>query len=396
MRPSRPLLALAAVTAGGAALLGAGLRPPTAGAADVGASRSTAVVTQAAVQRTLSFQGTVEFRREAELASLGAAVVTEIAVRPGERVRAGALLVAFDQATLAAERAESAREGERLGRWLLDVYPAQRASLAGEAETLRLKLDEEERALVAKLRALHAAKGEGLAGEAEVRGAERELAAARAAATGARATRSAQLAALEHQRLEAALNRSGAGRARSAADARALAPLRAPFDGLVTAVSVAADARGTPVAPGTHLISLVDTGSFVVQVPVPAAEVYRLSMGHAVSCHLPRRGTTTACVLLGVAKAETGYVARFALAPGAYERGEAGDVRLVLQGPADALAVPIAALARRGGVVGVRVAGRNGSTRFVPVATRFFGEARVAVDGVLRPGNRVLLGGDAR
>ena len=164
--------------------------------------------------------------------------------------------------------------------------------------------------------------------------------------------------------------------------------MRAPFAGKVTAVSAVAQTRA---AAGAHLVSLVDTRFLVISVPVPVSEIYLLSGGAPVTCHLPRQGREVACQLIDIVRTENVYRARFKLAGGdEAERGEAGDVRLLLRGPADALTVPVTAIVRHAGAVGVRVETGSGA-RFVPVRIIFFGTSEVAVDGALTAGQRVLL-----
>lgn len=349
---------------------------------------ATASVQRRTISRTLTFQGNVDFGRQAELASPADARVALVPVRVGQEVPAGALLVAFDRRDTAAQRGEVQREDLRLGHWLQHVYPAQRQSLDAEARSLDLKLRQETGALAAKARATRQARAEGIATAAEAAFADRELALASARAGAERAAQRAQRAALDQQRVESQLGRSAAASKLTTLAGDAAPDVRAPFAGKVTAVSAVAQ---TGVAAGSHLVSLVDTGFLVISVPVPPSEIYRLSGGAPVTCHLPRQGRRVACQLIDIVKSENVYRARFRLAAAAEaERGQAGDVRLSLRGPTDALTVPVAAIVRRSGSVGVRVETGRGA-RFVPVRVLFFGTSEVAVDGALTPGQRVLL-----
>lgn len=147
----------------------------------------------------------------------------------------------------------------------------------------------------------------------------------------------------------------------------------------------------TRVAAGTHLLTLVDTQSFTLAVPVPPSEIARLSRSAPKTCFLPRRGRSVPCRLRGIAKGEQGYIARFTLPHIAdLERGEAGDVRLNESGPQGSMAVPHSALTRKSDIVGVRAL-RRGREFFVPVTVHFFGETDVAISGGLQPGERLLL-----
>ncbi|MET1110475.1 MAG: HlyD family efflux transporter periplasmic adaptor subunit [Allosphingosinicella sp.] len=349
---------------------------------------ATAGVQRRTISRTLTFQGNVDFGRQAELTSPADALVALVPARVGQEVAAGAILVGFDRRDTAAQRGEVQREDQRLGHWLQHVYPAQRRSLDAEARSIDLRLRQETGALAAKARATRQARAEGIATAAEAASADRELALASAKAGAERAAQRAQRAALDHQRVESQLGRSAAASKLTTLAGDAAPDVRAPFAGKVTAVSAVAQTRA---AAGSHLVSIVDPGFLVISVPVPASEIYRLSGGAPVTCYLPRQGRGVACQLIDIVRTENIYRARFRLAAaGEAERGEAGDVRLNLRGPANALTVPVAAIVRRGGAVGVRVETGKG-VRFVPVRILFFGTSEVAVDGALTPGQRVLI-----
>jgi multidrug resistance efflux pump len=377
------LLSLAAI-----ALLYAG-----GGGASAAASHEpeTAQVTGRTVTRTATFQGSVEYGAQIEITAPRDALLAGIPVRVGQNVDAGQLLARFEGAGLATEHHELAREASRHDHWLAQTYPTQRRSLASAARSLDLKLDREVVALAAKLRATREARAENVAGDAEVAAAERELQTARAQADTERMAQAAQMSALDQQRLEAQLGRSSArDKQQSILRGAADTSIRAPFAASVAAVSV--DAYGpTRVAAGAHLLTLVDTRSFTLAVPVPPSEIARLSRSAPKTCFLARRGRSVPCRLRGIVKSEQGYVARFALPHIAdLDRGEAGDVRLNESGPRGSLAVAQAALTRKGDTVGVRVL-REGQQSFVPVIVHFFGDSDVAVSGGLRPGERLLL-----
>jgi multidrug efflux pump subunit AcrA (membrane-fusion protein) len=351
----------------------------------------TAQAVRRTLTRTATFQGSVEFGAQIEIAAPRDGLLAEVPVRVGQQVASGQLLARFDKSDLALERDELARESRRHSNWLAQVYPAQRRSLDSAGRALDLRLRQEVGAIAAKLRATRQARSEGIATPADVAAAERELANATARSNGERSAHAAQVSALGQQRLEAELGRSSAGgKGRSLVGGAATGSLRAPFSATVAAVSVQPYGP-TRVSAGAHLVTLVDTASFTLAVPVPPSEIARLSQGAPVTCFLPRRGRSVPCRLLGIAKSEQGYVARFSLAgTGDLERGEAGDVRLNESGPRDSLTVPQAALSRSGDTVGVRVL-RGGRPVFVPVAVGFFGAGEVAVSGNVRPGERVLL-----
>lgn len=352
---------------------------------------ATAPVVRRTLARTATFQGSVEYGAQVEISAPRDGLLAEVPVRVGQRVASGQLLARFDGSDLALERDELARESSRHAHWLAQVYPAQRRSLDSAGQALDVRLRQEVGAIAAKLRATRQARSEGIANPADVAAAERELAAATARSNGERSAHAAQLSALAQQRLEAQLGRSSAGgKGRSLAGGATAGSIRAPFPATVAAVSVQPWGP-TRVSAGTHLVTLVDTASFTLAVPVPPSEIARLSQGAPVSCFLPRRGRSVPCRLLGIVKGEQGYVARFSLEGLAdLERGEAGDVRLNENGPRDSLTVPQAALSRRGDTVGVRVL-RGRQAVFVPVTVGFFGGAQVAVSGGLQPGERVLL-----
>jgi multidrug efflux pump subunit AcrA (membrane-fusion protein) len=360
-------------------------------AAEPQENEATARVERRTVTRTLTFQGTLEHGRQLELSAPADTLVTAIPVRVGDSVAPGQLLVRFAPADR-LEREENAREGQRQAHWLASVYPAQRRSLESAAQALDARLGQEVGALAAKARATRSARGEGIANDADVAAAERELGQARVRANAEKAAQVAQLRALDQQRLEAQLGRASASGKSNALAGSPLARggISAPFAGTVAAISVEAF-MPTRVAAGAHLVTLVDTASFTLAVPIPAAQLARVSRGGAAQCFLPRRGQSVACHLDGIAKTESGYVARYAIPGGGdLERGEAADVRLVETGPQGSLAVTSRALTRRGDAVGV-VVKRGNARHFLPVKALFFGDDFAAVSGALRPGETVLL-----
>jgi multidrug efflux pump subunit AcrA (membrane-fusion protein) len=354
-------------------------------------SVASARVERRTVTRTLTFQGTLEHGRQVELSAPADTLVTAVPVRIGDSVGPGQLLIRF-AASDRLERVENAREGQRQDFWLSRVYPAQRRSLESASLALDARLGQEVGALAVKAQAIRSAQGEGIANAADLAAAERELQQARVRANAEKAAQTAQLRALDQQRLEAQLGRASASGKSSALAGSPLARggITAPFAGTVAAISVGAYTP-TRVAAGAHLVTLVDTASFTLAVPIPAAQLARVSRGGTALCFLPRRGQSVACRLDGIAKVESGYLAHYAITgAGDLERGEAADVRLVESGPQGALAVPSRALTRRGDAVGVMVA-RGGSRKFLPVKTLFFGDGLAAVSGALRAGETVLL-----
>lgn len=232
-----------------------------AGSADGEAAAPLAVrvvkIGTADVIDTSDAGGTVEARTTATVAARVLAPVVAVRVAPGDRVRAGQVLVELDGRDLQAA-ARSADAGARAARDGAAAAAAdERAAQAG----LGLA-----RATHERIAGLHAKKS---ATTQELDEATAALAAAEARVTGA-AARVQEAAAL--------IDRAAAASEAAGATASFLT-VTAPFDGVVTEKLVE---PGNMASPGLPLVRVEDTRGFRLEVRVDEARVGRLSTGTAV------------------------------------------------------------------------------------------------------------------
>lgn len=213
------------------------------------------------VAGTFEAGGVVQARTTATLTARILAPVREVRVAPGDRVRAGQVLIVLDGSDLGAY-ARSARAG---------------AQAAGQAATAAASEQQAAEAAVALTRSTHAR----IAGLHEKRSATaQEL----DNATGALRAAEAQVAGAA-ARAQAAV--SGVQSARAASDAAAttesFALITAPFDGLVTEKLVE---PGNMAAPGAPLMRIEDTRGFRLDVRVDESRVNEVSPGATVPVSL--------------------------------------------------------------------------------------------------------------
>ncbi len=232
-----------------------------AGSADGESAAPLAVrvitVAKADVVDTSDAGGTVEARTTATVAARVLAPVVAVRVAPGDRVRAGQVLVELDGRDLQAA-ARGADAGARAAQDGAAAAAAdQRAAQAG------LDLA---RASHGRIAGLHAKKS---ATAQELDEATAALAAAEARVTGA---------AARVQEAAAMIDRAAAAREAAGATASFLT-VTAPFDGVVTEKLVE---PGNMASPGLPLVRVEDTRGFRLEVRVDEARVGRLSTGTAV------------------------------------------------------------------------------------------------------------------
>lgn len=214
-------------------------------------------VTTADVADTFEAGGVVQARTTATLMARILAPVREVRAVPGDRVRAGQVLIVLDGRDLAAHArsaralALSANQG---------IAAADSEKLAADA-ALTLA-----RATHARIAGLHAKRSATAQELDDAIGALR-AAEARAAAAAARAQAVA----------------SGVEGARAASDAaetiETFSRIAAPFDGVVTEKMVEA---GNMAAPGTPLMRVEDTRGFRLDVRVDESRIGQISPGATV------------------------------------------------------------------------------------------------------------------
>jgi RND family efflux transporter MFP subunit len=201
--------------------------------------------------------GVVQARTTATMAARILAPVVEVRAAPGDRVRAGQVLIVLDGRDLAAQARRARAAGTSADQDVLATAADRQAADAA------LALARATHARIAGLQAKRSATAQ-------------ELDDATAALRAAEA-RSASAAA----RAQAAL--SAVDAARAATDAAettaAFSRLTAPFDGVVTAKLVE---PGNMVTPGTPLLRLEDTRGLRLEVRVDESRLGQIAPGSVV------------------------------------------------------------------------------------------------------------------
>lgn len=329
------------------------------------------LVVQRAVVETIAepFEvgGVVRARTTATLMSRIVAPVESVRAQPGDRVRAGQILVTLDDRELQANRAraEAAAAAADQG-----VRAAVTSRLGAEAS---LALVQATHRRVSDLRARNSATPN------ELDQAVGALRAAEAAAQGAQAG---------VRQAEAAAEAAHAG-LRAAAIGASYTVICAPFDGTVTQKLLE---PGNTAAPGVPLMTVEDSRTFRLEVQIDEARVETIDRTRPVAVVLD--------ALSGPGGDEAwtrpleGKVAEFArtLDPGSHafllkidlpptpalRSGMFGRARLL--GPSrPGLLVPATAVVRHGQITSVYVAGADGLARrrLVQIGTSFQGHVEV-------------------
>ena len=213
------------------------------------------------VAETFEAGGVAQARTTATIMARHLAPVREVRVAPGDRVRAGQLLVVLDGRDLAAQ-ARSARSAA-----LAAGHSAVAAAAEQQAADSALVLASTTHERISGLHAKRSATAQELD---EATGALR-AAQARVASAGARA--------------QAAV--SGVESAKAASEAasttESFAIITAPFDGVVSEKNVEV---GNMAAPGTALMRVEDTRGFRLEVHVDQSRIGQVALGAAVSVSL--------------------------------------------------------------------------------------------------------------
>jgi RND family efflux transporter MFP subunit len=298
------------------------------------------VVTMATadVADTFDVGGVVQARTTATLMARIVAPVREVRAVPGDRVRAGQVLIVLDGRDLAAQARRARAVGASADQ---DVIATASDRQAAEA-ALALA-----RSTHARIAALHAKRS----------ATPQELDAATAALTAAEAQAAAAAA-----RAQAAV--SGVEGARAAGEAaettEAFSRIAAPFDGIVTEKMVE---PGNMAAPGTPLMRVEDASGFRLDVRVDESRIGQIVPGAAVAVSLDAGPDGTPLKTSGkvteVSRAvdadARAFLVKIALAAdGGLRSGLFGRAHFNAR-PRRALSVPPAALVQRGQVTSVFV-----------------------------------------
>jgi RND family efflux transporter MFP subunit len=252
-----------AVAAAGAGLLGVAVSAcssaskPAAPEPSAAVGVTVAMVSMADRADTFEVGGVVQARTTATLAARIMAPVLEVRVAPGDRVRAGQVLLVLDGRDLDARSRGARADAQGATQGATAAEAEERAAQAAQALT-RATFDR-----IAALQAKRSATAQELdAATAALRGAEARLAGATA-------------------RVQEAGSRveSTTAASQAAAATESYTRITAPFDGLVTEKFVE---PGNMAAPGMPLLRLEDTRSFRLDVRVDESRLGQVAPGAAV------------------------------------------------------------------------------------------------------------------
>lgn len=337
MSPSRPFAAAAAAGLLSVLASGACSSPPPS-SPEGGAPVPVTVGAVAYAERPQIFEagGIVQARTTATLTARLVASVREVRVAPGDRVRAGQVLVLLDDRDIGAHargaRASAAAAGQGATAAEADVRAAEAALTLARASHQRIA-------------GLHARRS---ATAQELDEATAALRAAEARAAGA-ASRVQQAT-------------SGIEAARAASDAasatESFTRITAPFDGVVTSKLVE---PGNMAAPGMPLVRVEDTRGFRLEVRVDESRVGQVAPGstQAVELEGPEGPITVSGRVSEIARAVDADARAFLVKvdlpkTAGLRSGMFGRARFA-GAPKRVLAVPESALVSRGQVTSVFV-----------------------------------------
>lgn len=376
---------LAAVLA--AASLGAACgstHEPSAAAADAPPlAVTTAVVAERPVTDIAESGGVVQAKTTATLAARVMAPVLAVRVAPGDRVRAGQVLVDLDGRDLTAS-ARSAVAGAAQAR---ESAAAAAADVRAAEAAVTLA-----RATHARIAALHAKKS----------ATPQELDEATAALAGAEARQAGAMARVQES--AAAIEQSAAASDAATATAGFL-QVTAPFDGVVTEKLVE---PGNLATPGLPLLRIEDTRAFRLETRVDESRVAAIAPGAKVDVEVEGaagQAVTIAGTVAEVSRAFDAGTRSFLVkidlpsSPG-LRSGAFGRARLA-GGDRRALSVPADAVVQQGQVTSVYVV-EDGVARLrlvrlrgseVLAGLRAGDAVVVAPPAGLRDGRRVTSGG---
>ena len=298
---------------------------------------TTAPVTMTDASAAIESGGVVQARTTATLTARILAPIREIRVAPGDRVRAGQVLVVLDSNDLAAG-AHAARSAALAAEQGAKAAAAERQSAESALVLAKATHDR-----VAGLQAKRSATAQELDdATAVLRGAESRVASAAARA----------------QQADAALDSARAA-SDQAGTTESFASITAPFDGLVTEKLIE---PGNMASPGSPLLRLEDTREFRLEVRVDESHVDRIRNGDTVpvtidsSRESPSRTTGTVVEVSRAVDADArAFLVKIALPDVAgLQSGLFGKARFT-GAPRRVLTVPSSAIVRRGQVTSVFV-----------------------------------------
>jgi len=352
--------------------------------------KDVTAVTFAKVERTdlmskVSANGRIDAKRKVDLSANVMGQVVNLAVREGDTVKRGEFLLQIDQKQLAAS-AEGA--GAALRAVFSDRDAARATALAAELDFQRAQKNFDQRITPA---------------------ADLER------ARGARDSAKAAVLALEE--------RIGQARANLAAarDTLSKTTLRAPMDGIVTALPVEEGevaVIGTMNNPGTKLMTIADMSVVEAVMEVDETDVPAVKIGQRATVTIDAYPNKTFSGLVtevgsspiprnGIGGGGTGEAINFEVKiqienpPAGVRPGFSASAEIVTGTRAKALAVPIQALVVREkpGTKGVKpqdeegvFVHRNGTVAFAPVKTGLTGDSSIEIVSGVAEGQQIVTG----
>ncbi len=343
--------------------------------ADAGQFVETALASQRLLRPSVLASGQITHEEEVRLTSEVLGTITAIHVSEGQAVRRGQLVLVIDSEAYAAEVAR-ARAAVRLQEIDIDRATARIDSLQRQEERSARLFEEG---------VLDAHSLEAVAHELEL----------------ARIDLRSSL-----ERLEQA--RAGLGQAE---DRLAKTRIRAPIDGVVTALDVDAGETAIPSStniPGSHLMTIADPGRIIAEVYVDEADIAAVRLGQAAEvvavAHPDQPMTGRIAFIANTAKIQEprrslSFVTKIRLAASKAFRlrpGMSCRAEILTHDGEEELAVPIEAIMSDKTVEGASGKAvfvvRGGSVHLAPVVTGRSDDAYQHVLSGLVEGDRVVRG----
>jgi RND family efflux transporter MFP subunit len=316
--------------------------------------------------------GTVASANSAEISARVMGAVTHVAVREGDAVRAGQLLIALDERELAARRsaAASAVEEARAAR-----EEVARAVIAAEAQAEVARRTYDRFDFLRAQKSVSAQEFDEVA--ARQKAAQAQLDAARA----------------KQQQVEAMLARAQS-EALAANTVAGYARLTAPFSGVVVRRQAE---PGQLAAPGIPLLALEDTSRYRLEVTVDAGAMFHVKRGSKARVQidaLPGKNLEGTVVEMEAGADAASHTARVRLElprDAAIRSGLFGRAWF-RRGERHAIALPEGAILHRGQLYGVYVVAADGTAQLRLVTLGpVLADGRVEILSGLSHGERVVL-----
>jgi len=358
--------------------------------ADVPEVEVTAVTRTPRLQSFVTASGEIVATRYADIGSSAMGRLVELAVKEGDRVRAGQRLARIDPVQ-ASSAATAAAEG-------LAALEAEARGVGAQARQARADLE------AARARAAEAQKARARADDLRRAGllpqSDLDAAIAAADATAAQVDAATAAVARAERALDAAERRVAQGRAdrTRARDQLDKTEITAPIAGVVTRLDVEEGEMvviGVQNQPGTILMTISDLSAVNAEVKVAEADVLRLAPGNPATVSLEAAGGRTfpgkvveigasALPQVGTQAAAREFRVRVRLEGdvSALRPGLTCDAEILVAERSGVLIVPLQAVVQRGAETGVFVIDAGGVATFTAVTPGIIGGLSIEVDGL--------------